>query len=150
MSETSTISGAISRARERLLWTIGHVPDDKLNWSPAPSAHTTLQIAAHLVSSNGFFTGAINGNPTAALGEADPVFSGREEAVAAINASFDALIAAVDALPAERMEAPVPTPMGESTIGFFVRLTPAHTFMHCGQIEYIQACYGDTDFHWND
>lgn len=150
MSETSALSGAITKARERLLWTLGHVADDKLDWSPAPTAHTTLQIVGHLVSANTFFTAAITGTPSAGLGDQDPVFAGRDEAVAAINASFDALVAAVDGLTDERMETPVPTPMGEATVGFFVRLTPAHTFMHCGQIEYIQACYGDTDFHWNE
>jgi len=48
----------------RLLKNLATTPDDKLNWSPAPSARTPLEIAFHCAKSIALLHGCIDGRDT--------------------------------------------------------------------------------------
>ncbi len=141
---------SVGSARSRFLWALGHIPDDKLTYSPTPTAKSALQIASHVIAANGFFTsaltgGVVTGAPAMDVGE----IASRQEAVERINASTDALLAAINALSPERLDAVIPTPFGDSSAAFFLGIAGVHTFGHAAQLEYLQTCWGDLDFHWN-
>ncbi|MBM3494029.1 MAG: DinB family protein [Armatimonadetes bacterium] len=150
MSDNLTAAAeTVDLARQRLLWVLGFVPDDKLTWSPAPTAHSALQIVGHVVASNAFFTAALTqGEVTQHPGDAEAIGS-RDEAVAQLNAGTDVLIAAIRSLPDDKMEAVMPTPFGQISTPFILKMAGLHTFGHASQVEYLQACWGDTDFHWS-
>jgi hypothetical protein len=51
------INPAIQEANqlnERLLRNLAKTPDDRLNWSPSPTARTPLHLVAHCAFSLGF------------------------------------------------------------------------------------------------
>jgi uncharacterized damage-inducible protein DinB len=152
MSQTlDSTAEAVDQARQRLLWALSHVPDDRLTWSPAPSAKSALGIISHLVSSNAFFvsaltTGAVDAPPDGP----GPEFTDRQAAIDAFSAGIDALIAAIRGLSEDQLTAVIATPFGQSSAAFFLRIAPLHTFGHASQLEYLQSCWGDTDFHWTD
>lgn len=98
---------AIDQARKRLVWALGHVPDDRLEWSPAPTAKNALQIVAHIVESNSFFASALAETTASEAAEV----TDRRDATDRLNATADALIEAITALPDERLDATISTPM---------------------------------------
>jgi len=141
----------VDQARKRMLWALEHVPEDKLGWSPAPTAKSTLGILSHLIASNAFFTsalgaGAVNEPPAQDAG----TLTDRQDAIDRLNAGTDALIEAIKGLPEDRINATVPTPFGDTSVQFILRIAGIHTFGHAAQVEYLQSCWGDTDFHWSD
>ncbi len=150
-STLTEIAEAVDMARKRLLWALSHVPEDRLAWSPAPTAKTTMQIVGHVTSANRFFLSVLeNSAPQDATAPDGDVPTTREEAVTSIDATTDALLDAIRSLKPEDLEAKRTTPMGEISVSFVLRIAPLHTFGHAAQIEYLQSCWGDTDFHWND
>ena len=145
----TTAAETVDLARQRLLWVLSFVPDDKLTWSPAPKAHSALQIAGHVVASNAFFTDALTkGEVTAHPGDAAELAT-RDAAIEGINSGSDALIAAIKAIPDDKLDAVMKTPFGEISTPFILRMAGLHTFGHASQVEYLQACWGDKDFHWS-
>jgi uncharacterized damage-inducible protein DinB len=144
-------AGSVDQARQRVLWALGHVPDDKLAWSPTPTAKSALQILSHLIASNAFFIsalaqGAVKDPPAEDAG----TLAARQEAIDRLNSGTDALIEAIKGLTEDRANATVPTPFGDTSVQFILRIAGIHTFGHAAQIEYLQSCWGDTDFHWTD
>jgi len=105
---------SIDQATKRLIWALGHVPDDRLEWSPAPTAKNALQIVGHIIESNAFFASALAeaASREAAAGDAGEVV-GRQDATDRLNATADALMDAIKALPYDRLDATIPTPMGD-------------------------------------
>ncbi|HTE18810.1 MAG TPA: DinB family protein, partial [Armatimonadota bacterium] len=117
--ETGAILKTLALNRSRFLYGLDCVPDDRLNWSPGGAARTPLQLADRVAQFLGRITGML-GQPGAAAGgggapqaSAPPAASEtREQAKAAVEASFEALITAVDALTAADLEVTVPAPWG--------------------------------------
>src|SRR6185436_20882936 len=62
MEELITSAKRSTKASLRhLLHTLSFVPDERLNWSPCPTAKSALQIVAHCAISNGAFAEIIDG-----------------------------------------------------------------------------------------
>ena len=50
-----------TRAIDRLKKTLGDVPDDRLHWSPSPTARTPLEQVAHVANANEGIQGWLQG-----------------------------------------------------------------------------------------
>ena len=145
------------RGMERFLKTLSFVPDDKLTWSPSPTAKTTLRIAAHTAIMAGNFAQLIrNGKfpPVdkaqlfAALKTAEEAITTREAAIELLRKNTDEVLAALDAATPELIVSTVETPFGFSApMAFFMNIPGSHADSHAAQIDYLQTCWGDLDMH---
>ena len=144
-------------ARDRFLKLLAAVPDDKLNWSPSPSAKSALQVAAHAAVSYRAFGAILRGDPLPATtveeirahsSAEEAKLRTRQDVVAAIEAGSEEVDAAIAGLSEERLGSTVKMPMFEAPMSFFIALPAVHLYGHGGQIEYLQTIWGDTDFHF--
>lgn len=147
---------SIVMGKERFLKTFSFVPDDKLNWSPTPTAKSALRIAAHVGLSNQGMAGIVRGEkfPFASMKEmfedvepAEKAITTREQAIKQIEDGTSMALAALDALTPERLAAdaglPMPMPMGQ-----FIMIIGMHMLNHAAQIDYLQTCWGDMENHF--
>jgi hypothetical protein len=133
-------------------------PDDRLLWSPAPTARTILAQVVHAATSIHHIHTAMMGTrfATPTTAEADAEFlaleeeiTTREEAVALLDKNSKAFMDWLDHLPEERLSDMVPLPfdLGEAPMSFMLGVPAWHTNDHAAQMDYIQTCYGDRS--WN-
>ncbi|BDI30098.1 hypothetical protein CCAX7_21490 [Capsulimonas corticalis] len=147
----------VAAARDQLLTTFSFVPDDKLNWSPSPSARTPLQIAAHCGSATATFAGLLRGEPwplaptaaeaAAQIRERDAKGCTREEAIQSIDASSKSLLAALEQATPEILGSTIWTAFGEFPYAFAVTFPAEHISGHARQIDYLQTIWGDIQDH---
>src|SRR5947209_7830918 len=104
-------------AMEWFLRSFSHVPDEKLGWSPCPTARSALQIAAHCAGFSGGFAGVIRAGafPSTAEEFLGPILARiasvttREEAAAMLREGIAETLAALDAVQPEQIGAIVVT-----------------------------------------
>ena len=140
----------------RLLKTFSFVPDDKLTWAPEPTCKSALQIVAHCAVANGMFTTIIStgGFPDGPIEElfaagaaAEAAITTRGAAIAAVEASVAEVVAAIESVPAEKVDADVVTPFMTAPMAFFMNIPGRHLDNHAAQIDFLQTCWGDMDWH---
>ncbi|HEX5323616.1 MAG TPA: DinB family protein, partial [Capsulimonadaceae bacterium] len=113
-----------NQLNDRLLRNLAKTPDDRLNWSPAPTARTPLQLVAHCAFSLGFITTMLNGTPYPAktMAQADAEFlemerevTTREQALALWESRFNQYVSFLSSLQPDQMDTMVKLPfeMGE-------------------------------------
>lgn len=143
-------------AVQQFLKTFSFVPDDKLNWAPAPTAKTALRVAAHVGLGLGAFTMMLRGEQmpkgtpeelTARFEAAESQITAREQAVALIEANLATVLAALDEMTPERLESVVETPFGSMCMRQIIFVPAMHSASHAAQIDYLQSIWGDTAFH---
>ena len=142
--------------RDRLLKTLSFVPDEKLNWSPSPSAKTLLQIAAHAGVSNHGLAAIVRGDPLGASSpqemeakqaKVEAAITTRARAIEVLNESTNAVLSALDGLTADRIASEVKTPFFTAPMAFWMNLPGRHMDNHAAQIDYLQTCWNDQDWH---
>ncbi|MBM3123307.1 MAG: DinB family protein, partial [Chloroflexi bacterium] len=153
MSELAQQAKAFAdNGRDALLKTLACVPDDKLNWQPAETAKTALQIAAHAALPNSLFAALIRGEgfPRVPAEEvfaqqaaAEAALTTRQQVVQLIERSTVEVGAALDALTPELMASTVETPLLTAPMTFFMTLPGLHMYTHASQIDYLQTIWGD-------
>ena len=164
MSNTATLSEAVEfavsfadSARTRLLHTLEHIPDDKLDWSPAPGAKSAIRIAAHAALSSGNFVSLLRGDPMpdmpfeemlAGMVAAEVAVKTRAQVIELINTNCDSAIAALKAITPARMAEEVQTPFRPMPVPFIMTLVGRHMDSHAAQIDYIQTLWGDSEMHF--
>ncbi|MBM3500571.1 MAG: DinB family protein [Armatimonadetes bacterium] len=145
-----------NNGKEALLKTFACVPEDKLNWQPAGTAKTALQIAAHAAVPNPLFAALIRGEgfPKASAEEvfaqqaaAEAALTTRQQVVELIERSTVEVEAALDALTPELMATTIETPFLTAPMTFFMTLPGLHLYTHASQIDYLQTIWGDMEFH---
>lgn len=139
---------------EMFLRNFSYVPDDKLTWSPAPSAKSAIQIAAHTALYPARFAQMIRDravpqpeNLEAWLAEREAeeaTVTTREQVEEAFRAGTKEVIEALDGLTLEDLELELDSGQGWSMPMRFVMSLPGfHATLHCGQIDFLQTCWGD-------
>jgi len=112
-------------ARDVMAHALATTPDDRINWSPSPTARTPVQQVAHAAAAVAHLTATLDGRrfavPTPA--EADLEFRAWERQFTTRDEVLSLLARNGDAFPA------------------------LHTRVHAAQIDYIQTIYGDHDWH---
>lgn len=146
------------QAKDRITHALLNTPDDRINWSPAPSARTPVQLVAHAAQAMAFIHQQLDGTPfeIPTTAEADRSFRDweqqfctREQALDVLERNGAAYVAWLDALTPERLQDNVKMPfgLGYAPVEIGLKFVPAHTHGHAAQIDYIQTIYGDQDWH---
>jgi len=158
MTEIDAAKQRTVSAMEMFLRNFSHVPDDKLHWQAAPGAKSPLRIAAHTALYAARFAAMLE---TRALPFPDDLdawlaqrdqeerqVSTREEVEAAFRAGTERVLAALDALSPEDLEGTLDSGQGwQMPMRFLVDLAAMHANLHCGQIDFLQTCWGDQEVY---
>ncbi len=158
-SHTEMIGHAVGFAeagKGQFLKTFGAVAPDKQNYTPAEGAKTPIQIGAHIAVSNHGFAKMIGGSdePMPEMAEmmdmmqkAEAKLDTVEKVEAAIEESHTNLMTAINGLSAERFGSTVASPFGEMVVAEIIFYPGTHYYSHASQVDYVQTCYGDHEFH---
>ena len=144
-----------TEAMDRFLHDLSFVPSDKLTWSPAPTAKSALEIAAHCAGYSGAFASIISvgGFPWSREEFRGPIqlaidsITTLEQAETMLRKGIADSIAALGTVKPEQIDAMVDTPQGKTPFKFFLTLPAMHLENHDGQIDYLQTCWGDLEVH---
>lgn len=162
LSVSPQTQGAINSSKkmleavtQRFKLTLGYVPDDKLNFKPADTCKSPLEIAAHVAVSNNNFLTIIKGefpkgDPSEMFAESkrrEQAITTREQALAALDESIKMVEAELDTISDERFNSEIQTPFMTAPMIFWMNLPARHVDNHASQIDYIQTIYGDMDWH---
>ena len=114
--------GYFERFSARLLHLFSFVPDDKLTWSPSPTAKSSLRLVAHCGLTSRFYATIITGNmpermPSPEeflnnLSEAEESITTRESAIALVKEATMELCKAMDTVTAENINSTPNSPFG--------------------------------------
>jgi len=144
---------------EQFLKTLSFVPDDRLNWTPSPTAKSAIRIAAHTAIYAGTFAKMIR-DRRLPFGDEIPEFVARINAAAGAVTSqtemesvfrkgTDEVLAALDALTPEEIDTTLDSGLGWTMpMTFLMKLPGVHAFSHAAQIDYLQTCWGDQEVHF--
>jgi hypothetical protein len=161
MSNTPDIIGdaraGFLRSKDSLRQALTATPDDRLNWSPAPTARTPIQQVAHSAQSIRCIHDFLDGRPfpitntkeaDAFFRESESKFTTREQVLAHLEEASAAYVAWLDALTPERLAAMAELPfgMGQMPVAAGLGIPSDHTDWHRAQLEYMQTIYGDRDW----
>ncbi len=135
-------------AQARMLATFEAVPDERLNWSPAPGAKTPMQILSHCVHANQEVTRVLTGDITEAVRDFTFLIDSRDDALRQLDESVDAFQSALDAMTPELFESVAMSPDGPSPVSEWMHFLGWHLAEHAGQIDYLQTCWDDQESHY--
>lgn len=145
------------RIRDRLLHLLSFVPDDKLTWTPTPTAKSALRIVAHSAITTGLFAKLITNTMPDPMPSPEEFFGNmngeehnyptRESVIALVNETSAELNDAFNAITEESLISTPNSPFGPMPVQFWVSLTHDHMAGHVGQLEYLQTIWGDLDNH---
>ncbi|AIE87674.1 hypothetical protein OP10G_4306 [Fimbriimonas ginsengisoli Gsoil 348] len=143
---------------ETFLRNFSHVPDDKLTWTPAPTAKSALRVAAHTALYYGRFAQMIrdrklpmpeNLTEWLAQRKAEEVaVTSREEVETIFRKGADEVLAALDSLTPEDVASTLESGQGWSMpMTWLMKLPGWHATLHTGQIDFLQTCWGDEEVY---
>lgn len=143
---------------EMFLRNFSHVPDDRLTWTPTPTAKSALRIAAHTALYAGRFARMMNDRALPAVTDLDTWLAEREAEEIAITRreeieplfrrGTEEVLAALDALTPEDIELRLDSGMGWSMpMSFLMKLPGWHATLHTGQIDFLQTCWDDQQIY---
>lgn len=143
---------------EYFLRNFSHVPDDKLEWTPMPTAKSAIRIAAHTALYAGRFASMIRDRKlpipedlNAWLAERDAeevAITSREEMERVFREGTAEVLAALDTMKPEELEISLDSSQGWSMpMKQLVGLPGFHATLHAGQIDYLQTCWGDQEVY---
>ncbi len=145
-------------ACDYLLKTFSFVPDDKLNWSPAESARTALQLVVHCGLSNKAFASIMRGEdiPMPAdmsdfrglLRGMEAQITDRTAAIELAKESTKTIIEAISEVTEETFATSPSSPFGPMPMPFWMTLAGMHMKAHACQMDYLQTIYGDVEDHF--
>lgn len=143
---------------EVFLNVLSHVPEDKMHWTPSPTAKSAFRIAAHTAVTNGHFARLIR-DQRLPVGEEIPVMVEKMkaeedslESLAEIEAllrkNTDEILLALDTLTPEAVALVLDSSLGWSVpMTILMNLPGTHTAMHASQLDYLQTCWDDQVIH---
>jgi len=130
---------------QNVAYNLDFIPDDKLQWRPAPDAQSALEIAHEIARS---VDGAAILFQTGELQRRVAEPQNREEAKQAILDAVETYAVALRSLTEEQLNGIVKFPFREMPMEFAMRVPLTEILHHHGQIAYIQLLLGDTESHF--
>lgn len=144
------------RAKERIARTLASTPEDRIHWSPSPTARTPLQQVGHAAKTTLIIRDLLTGKPLrfasfaeadAATREAEKGFTSRKQVLDLLDQTSDEYLAWLDTLTPEQIGSTVSMPFGQTPMAAGITLPADHLRSHAAQIDYTQTIYGDHDWH---
>ena len=144
---------------EHFLKVLSFVPDDKLTWTPTPTAKSAMRIAAHTALYAGRFARMIGDRKLPSHGNLEEWLAQRNAVEIALTCRVEMeeifrkgtaeAVAALDSLTAEGIGATLPSgPGGPVPMTFLMNLPGLHAIAHAAQIDYLQTCWDDQVVHF--
>ncbi len=144
MLNRETILTLFEETSQVFVFNLDFIPEDKMQWKPAPEAKSALEIVNHLAE----FLDSVSRR----LGSPEAVFSpatNRDEAKRMLSQICERYAAIV--------RAASPTVLDEKfrddmplTVGWMITASTLDTIHHAGQIIYIQTLLGDNEIHFDE
>lgn len=139
---------------EFFLRNFSHVPDDKLEWTPTPTAKSAIRIAAHTALYARRFARMIRDRRLPApenleewLAERNAeeiAITSREEIERIFRDGTAEVLDALDELTPDEVEMTLDSGQGWSMpMAQLMGLAGFHAILHTGQIDYLQTCWDD-------
>jgi hypothetical protein len=147
MKPLEPAAGQLLWAAQNLAYNLDFIPDDKLEWKPAPTANSAFEIVRHLT---GFLLHAqaiLAGGDGSAV-EAGP-FHTREQAQGQLIEAAQHYAETLTAITPQDLERTIEVPFGKFPLGRFATMPVMDAIHHHGQIAYIQELLGDTESHFD-
>ncbi len=147
MHPLETMAQQIEWAGGNFAYNLGFIPDDKIDWKPAPHAKSALEIVNHTAEALLKMSSVLRGGKY----QADFVATTtRAAAQSAIRESAAQFAQTIRGLKPEEFEQIVVLPWGECSKNDAVSLNAVEIAHHHGQIAYIQTLLGDTVSHFEE
>jgi hypothetical protein len=155
----SQAKAELNRAKDRIAHLLAKTPEDRLKWSPSPTARTPIQVVGHAAASNTYIVDLMTGKPfpfaslaeaDAAGREAEKLFASREQVLSLLEQTTADYFAWLDTLTSEQIGGMVTLPFATLPLAVAITLPADHLRGHAAQLDYIQTCYGDHDWHIGD
>jgi hypothetical protein len=145
-------------AMEWFLRNLSHVPQDKLEWAPSPTAKSALQIAAHVAVTQGNFANMIRARKLPMNDEIqtfiertaseEKALTDIDEIIALFRKNTDEVLSALDELKPEDAEIALDSSQGWTMpMTFLMKLPAYHAIGHTAQIDMLQTCWGDQEIY---
>jgi hypothetical protein len=139
---------------EMFLRNFSHVPDDKLTWTPTPTAKSAIRIAAHTALYAARFArmmrdGKLPGGDgleswLAQRNAEEAALTSRTEVETVFRRGTEEVLEALSSMTPEGIGSSLDSGLGWSMpMTFLMKLPGWHATLHTGQIDYLQTCWGD-------
>jgi uncharacterized damage-inducible protein DinB len=146
MERFETLAEAVDWAGRNTAYNLEFIPDDRLDWKPAPTAMSALEIVNHMVFAMTAMLPALSGGDWS-----EPAFTratNRAEAQELLRSAAAAYSAALRALLPGDLSRTVHHRMGPVPLSLGAAMPAIDVVHHHGQITYIQTLLGDTETHY--
>ncbi len=141
---TEVYTSQMEWAGRNIAINLDFVPDDKLNWKPAPHANSALEIINHLVPNILRLSDIISGGD--GQFHVEPITT-REAAQTAIRHAAAEYAIQVSKLSNDDLDRQVHLPFGEVPCSHACAIGVTEAVNHHGQLTYIQTLLGDVESH---
>ena len=144
---------------ERFLRVLSLVPEEKLDWSPSPTAKTARQVAAHTAVATGNFAQMLRdlklpvGDEIPELVARTKIIEDSLKSLPMIERAFRQntadVVAALEGLSVDDFERVLDSSLGWTMpMTALMNLPATHVNGHIYQIDYLQTCWGDLEIHF--
>jgi hypothetical protein len=134
---------------KNMAYNLDFIPDDKLNWKPAPTANSALEIVNHVLGALARLTPLLQGGaPSDAPAEFEKA-TNRESAKRLLVQAAENHAAVVVQLNPADLGNIVKLPFAEFPLARVASMPVIDLLHHHGQIAYIQTLLGDTESHFD-
>jgi hypothetical protein len=144
---------------EHFLTVFSFVPDDKLTWTPTPTAKSAIRIAAHTALYAGRFAHMIQQRKLPAGDSLQEWLAQKNAEEAAITSrsqvenvfrkGTEEVVAALDGLTPEAVGGTLDSGLGWSVpMTDLMNMPSLHAMSHAAQIDYLQTCWDDQEVHF--
>lgn len=158
MDEIAASKKEAVQGMEMFLRNFSHVPDDKLTWTPTPTAKSALRIAAHTALYAGRFAAMLRAKELpkvenleewlAQRNAEEAAIKTREEVERVFRAGTDEVLDVLDAMTSEDIALTLDSGQGwTAPMTWLMHLTGWHATLHNGQIDYLQTCWDDQEVY---
>jgi hypothetical protein len=146
MGPFTVSSRVVQNMGRNFAFNLGYLPADKLDWKPAPTAKSALEIVNHTAY---FLTGMAS---AVAGGWVEPKYEPAgdlQSAQALITESANRYAAALEGVRPEDLQRKVDLPFGSFPLAQAASMAMVDLLHHHGQLAYIQTLLGDTEDHFD-
>lgn len=137
--------GQMDWAAGNIAYNLDFIPDDKLNWKPAPTAPSALEMIGHILGVLNRMTPLLRTGTMGSSEAENP--ADRESAKMQLLAAAKKYTAAMRDLSEDKLDTMIELPMGALRLGVIATMPVMDMVHHHGQIAYIQLLLGDTETH---
>lgn len=146
MGPYDVLAGMTEFCGVNIAHNLDFIPEDKLNWKPAPDANSAMEVVVHILHAMHGMRPMLKGEPWVSLEIETPKdLAASKAAVIEAAAAFAADLKNIDL---SILENSVETPMGPMPLGQVITWGPFDLMHHHGQIAYLQTMLGDKESHF--